>query len=162
MGGPIGLALRRAGVAVSEGCGGIAPAVTLAGACAGGCTGVIMAKASARTVDRLPDRLRTFAVAMVASAVVAMLVYGWVPGLATTVALGFAHVFANAVSRPPLLAALANVPDDVRGAVLGLNVTSASFGWLGAAEQRGVLPVRRTGASRMRRRQGARAACRHR
>jgi len=273
IGGPIGLALCMAGVAVSEGYGGIALAVTLAGACAGGFTGVIMAEASARTVDRqrgralgwvmagqslslllgvplaawiggfigwrgvslgvgaiaiiaaaglfattrrpaeapglrpaarpslrgamrgpvlrllamgvaervcyglsviyfaaflqtsyglgpaqvaiplavialgnilgtvvggqladrLPDRLSTFAVAMVASAAVALLLYGWVPGLATTVALGFAYVFANAVSRPPLMAALANVPDDVRGTVLGLNVTSASFGWLGAA-----------------------------
>ena len=31
------------------------------------------------------------------------------------------------------MAAMANVPDEVRGTVLGLNVTSASFGWLGAA-----------------------------
>jgi predicted MFS family arabinose efflux permease len=31
------------------------------------------------------------------------------------------------------MAALANVPDEVRGTVLGLNVTSASFGWLGAS-----------------------------
>jgi predicted MFS family arabinose efflux permease len=31
------------------------------------------------------------------------------------------------------MASLANVPDEVRGTVLGLNVTSASVGWLGAA-----------------------------
>jgi hypothetical protein len=31
------------------------------------------------------------------------------------------------------MASLADVPDEVRGTVLGLNVTSASFGWLGAA-----------------------------
>jgi hypothetical protein len=35
------------------------------------------------------------------------------------------------------MAALANVPDEVRGTVLGLNVTSASFGWLGAAAHGG-------------------------
>ena len=273
VGGPIGLALCMAGVAVSDGYAGIAVAVTLAGACAGGFTGVIMAEASARTVDRqrgralgwvmagqslslllgvplaawiggfigwrgvslgvgaiatvaamglfattrrpagapamrpaarpslrgamqgpvlrllamgvaervcyglsviyfaaflqtsyglgpaqvaiplaiialgnilgtvvggqladrMSDRPRIFAVAMLASALVALLLYGWVPGLVPTVALGFTYVFANAVSRPPLMAALANVPEDVRGTVLGLNVTSASFGWLGAA-----------------------------
>ena len=47
--------------------------------------------------------------------------------------LGFLYVFINALARPSLMAALANVPDSVRGTVLGLNVTSASFGWLGAA-----------------------------
>jgi predicted MFS family arabinose efflux permease len=49
------------------------------------------------------------------------------------VALGFAYVFVNAIARPSLMAALADVPDGVRGTVLGLNVTSASLGWLGAA-----------------------------
>jgi predicted MFS family arabinose efflux permease len=83
--------------------------------------------------DRLPNRLRTYAIAMLGSAVVALALYGWTPGLAGTVALGFAYVFVNAISRPCLMAALANVPEEVRGTVLGLNVTSASFGWLGAA-----------------------------
>jgi len=31
------------------------------------------------------------------------------------------------------MAALANVPNEIRGTVLGLNITAASFGWLGAA-----------------------------
>ncbi|WP_137125646.1 MFS transporter [Roseomonas sp. HF4] len=83
--------------------------------------------------DRLPNRLRTYAAAMLGSAVVALALYGWTPGLVVTVALGFAYVFVNAISRPCLMAALANVPEEVRGTVLGLNVTSASFGWLGAA-----------------------------
>lgn len=83
--------------------------------------------------DRLPNRLRTFAAAMMLSAVIALALYAWVPGLVVTVALGFAYVFVNAIARPCLMAALANVPDGIRGTVLGLNVTSASFGWLGAA-----------------------------
>lgn len=83
--------------------------------------------------DRLPNRLRTFAGAMIGSAMVALALYGWTPGLAATVGLGFAYVFVNAIARPCLMAALANVPDGIRGTVLGLNVTSASFGWLGAA-----------------------------
>jgi len=83
--------------------------------------------------DRLSNRLLTFAGAMFASAGAALALFGWTGGLAGSVALGFGYVLVNAIARPSLMAALANVPDEVRGAVLGLNVTSASVGWLGAA-----------------------------
>jgi predicted MFS family arabinose efflux permease len=83
--------------------------------------------------DRLPDREHSFAAAMLGAALLALPLFGWTPGVAGSVALGFAYVFVNAIARPSLMAALANVPDAVRGTVLGLNVTSASFGWLGAA-----------------------------
>jgi len=84
--------------------------------------------------DRLPNRLLTFAGAMFGSGVVALALFGWTgAGLAGSVALGFGYVFVNAIARPSLMAALANVPDEVRGTVLGFNVTSASVGWLGAA-----------------------------
>jgi MFS transporter, DHA1 family, inner membrane transport protein len=83
--------------------------------------------------DRLPNRLLTFAGAMFASAGASLALFGWTDGLAGSVALGFGYVLINAVARPSLMAALANVPDEVRGTVLGLNVTSASVGWLGAA-----------------------------
>jgi MFS transporter, DHA1 family, inner membrane transport protein len=83
--------------------------------------------------DRLPNRLLTFAGAMLASSGAALALFGWTGGLAGSVALGFGYVLVNAIARPSLMAALANVPDEVRGAVLGLNVTSASVGWLGAA-----------------------------
>ena len=86
-----------------------------------------------QAADRLPDRLRTFAAAMLASALAALALFLWTPGLEGTVALGFLYVFLNAIARPSLMAALANVPDEVRGTVLGLNVSSASIGWLGAA-----------------------------
>lgn len=82
--------------------------------------------------DRLPSRRHVFAGAMVGSAVIALVLYTWTPGLFATVAMGFAYIFANATARPSLMASLADVPDEVRGTVLGLNVTSASFGWLGA------------------------------
>ena len=36
-------------------------------------------------------------------------------------------------NRPSYIAALASVPDSVRGTVLGLNGASASVGWVGAA-----------------------------
>jgi predicted MFS family arabinose efflux permease len=51
----------------------------------------------------------------------------------TSVALGFGYVFCNAIARPSLMASLSDVPEYVRGTVMGLNVTSNSIGWLGAA-----------------------------
>jgi predicted MFS family arabinose efflux permease len=83
--------------------------------------------------DRLPNRLRTFAVAMFGASAIALPLFGWTPGLAASVALASLYVFVNAVARPSLMAALANVPNEIRGTVLGLNITSAAFGWLGAA-----------------------------
>jgi MFS transporter, DHA1 family, inner membrane transport protein len=70
---------------------------------------------------------------MIGSAVVALPLFTWTGSLAGTVALAFGYVFVNAIARPSLMAALANVPNEVRGTVLGLNITAASFGWLGAA-----------------------------
>jgi DHA1 family inner membrane transport protein len=49
------------------------------------------------------------------------------------VAVGFVYVLLNALGRPSYMASLASVPEDVRGTVLGLNGTSASVGWIGAA-----------------------------
>ena len=57
----------------------------------------------------------------------------WHPGVAVSVALGFAYSLANSAGRPALMATLSEVPAGVRGAVLGLNVTMSSVGWLGAA-----------------------------
>ncbi|MDB5314644.1 MAG: transporter [Rhodospirillales bacterium] len=83
--------------------------------------------------DRLPNRLLIFASAMASSALLALPLFGWTVSLEVSVALGFAYVLMNALARPSLMASLASVPEEVRGTVLGLNVTSASFGWLGAA-----------------------------
>jgi MFS transporter, DHA1 family, inner membrane transport protein len=83
--------------------------------------------------DRLPNRMLTFAGAMFGSAAVALPLFAWTSSLTGSVGLAFSYVFINAIARPSLMAALANVPSDIRGTVLGLNVTSASFGWLGAA-----------------------------
>ena len=94
-----------------------------------------------QAADRLADRARTFAVAMIASGGAAMVLFGWTPGLPGTVALGFVYATCSAMSRPSLMASLANVPEDVRGTVLGLNVTAASLGWLGAASLGGWIMV---------------------
>lgn len=83
--------------------------------------------------DRLPNRLAIFAAAMLASAVAALALFGWQRDVQTSVALGFVYVFCNAIARPSLMASLSDVPEQVRGTVMGLNVTSNSIGWLGAA-----------------------------
>ena len=74
-----------------------------------------------------------FAVAMALSAAAALVLFLWHPSLEVSVALGFVYVLLNALGRPSYMAALASVPEDVRGTVLGLNGTTASIGWVGAA-----------------------------
>lgn len=83
--------------------------------------------------DRVRDRLLTFAVAMALSGAAALVLFLWHPSPEVSVALGFVYVLLNAIGRPSYMAALAAVPEDVRGTVLGLNGTSASVGWIGAA-----------------------------
>ena len=83
--------------------------------------------------DKLPSRRVNMVWGMLASAVAALPLFLWTPNLSTSLLLGFVYVFVTALPRPSLMAALARVPDAVRGTVLGLNVTSASFGWLFAA-----------------------------
>ena len=83
--------------------------------------------------DRLTNRLAIFAAAMLASGVAALMLFGWQQNVQTSVALGFGYVFCNAIARPSLMASLSDVPEHVRGTVMGLNVTSNSLGWLGAA-----------------------------
>jgi DHA1 family inner membrane transport protein len=83
--------------------------------------------------DRLANRLGIFATGMVGSGVAALALFGWQADLATSVALGFGYVFCNAIARPSLMASLTDVPEHVRGTVMGMNVTCSSIGWLGAA-----------------------------
>ena len=80
--------------------------------------------------DRLGNRPRTYAMAMVASGAAALALFGWQSSVTASVGLGFAYVFLNAIARPAMLASLAEVPDHVRGTVMGLNVTCSSIGWM--------------------------------
>ena len=89
--------------------------------------------------DKLPNRRLTFAVAMVLSAGSALALFGWTPGMEITVGLGFVYVFFNALARPSMMASLADVPESVRGTVMGLHVTGASVGWLGASGLGGIM-----------------------
>jgi MFS transporter, DHA1 family, inner membrane transport protein len=83
--------------------------------------------------DRLPDRFAIFGAALLVSGIAAIALFGWRTDAQTSVALGFAYVFFNAIARPSLMASLSSVPEHVRGTVMGLNVAANSIGWLGAA-----------------------------
>ncbi len=83
--------------------------------------------------DKLRERLITFAVFMVASGAAALVLFWWHPDPETSVALGFIYVLLNALGRPSLMASYAEVPESVRGTVMGLSGASASVGWVGAA-----------------------------
>jgi len=83
--------------------------------------------------DKLPNRLMIYAVAMVTSGIASLALFGWRESVTMSVALGFLYVFLNAIARPAMMAALAQVPPHVRGTVMGWNVTCSSIGWMGAA-----------------------------
>lgn len=107
-----------------------AVALPLAGFAIGNVVGTFV---GGQIADRLPFRRINFAVALVFAGIVAIPWFLWQPGVSVTVTLGIVFAFFNAVGRPSLLAALADVPADVRGAVMGLNSSIASIGWLTAA-----------------------------
>jgi DHA1 family inner membrane transport protein len=83
--------------------------------------------------DKLSNRLMIYAVAMVTSGIASLALFGWRESVTMSVALGFVYVFLNAIARPAMMAALAQVPPGVRGTVMGWNVTCSSIGWMGAA-----------------------------
>ena len=83
--------------------------------------------------DRVVARPLVFTVTSTVTGVLGLPLMLWHPGVTVSVALGFAYSLANAAGRPALMATLADVPGEVRGAILGLNVTMSSVGWLGAA-----------------------------
>jgi DHA1 family inner membrane transport protein len=95
-----------------------------------------------QVADRLPARPLSYAATALATGLLALPLLAWRPGLGPSIGLGFAYALANAAGRPPLVAALSDVPAEVRGAVLGLNITSASVGWLGATALGGWIVTR--------------------
>jgi predicted MFS family arabinose efflux permease len=92
--------------------------------------------------DRVQARPLAFAAAATATAVLALPLMLWRPGVGWSVALGFAYSLANAAGRPALMATLSEVPAEVRGAILGLNVSMSSIGWLAATAVGGWLVAR--------------------
>jgi MFS transporter, DHA1 family, inner membrane transport protein len=83
--------------------------------------------------DRFSRRMLLFAVSLILTGTLVIPLLAWPGALATSVILGFGYSFCNALGRPSFVAALSEVPSEVRGAVLGFNITMASIGWLIAA-----------------------------
>ncbi|MFM8991889.1 MAG: MFS transporter [Alphaproteobacteria bacterium] len=83
--------------------------------------------------DRVADRPLAFAASCAGTALLALLLFAWDPGLAPGVALGFLYSYVNALGRPSLMAVLGSAPRETRGALLGFNITCASVGWISAA-----------------------------
>jgi DHA1 family inner membrane transport protein len=86
--------------------------------------------AGGRIADRTRFRGRVFAIGSALTAALALPTFIWQPGLMVSVGLGFAYSLANAAGRPSLMATLAEMPSELRGALFGLNITMASIGWL--------------------------------
>lgn len=95
--------------------------------------------AGGRIADQLPQRERSFALSSLATGVLAVLLFAFDLGLWGAVWLGFAYAFVNALGRPAIVAVLSEVSREKRGAILGLNITCASVGWITAAAVGGVL-----------------------
>ena len=83
---------------------------------------------------RLGDRYQAHgliaALSLLATGLAALPLLLWQPGAWASIALGFGYTLLNSVGRPILLTALSAVSGEARGAILGLNITGASFGWL--------------------------------
>ena len=102
-------------------------AIGLAPIAAGNFVGNIL---GGRLADRFAARDLVFALALAATGLLALPALQWTPGILVSVALGFAYNLLNAIGRPVLLTALSGVTQEARGALLGLNITAGSFGWL--------------------------------
>lgn len=82
--------------------------------------------------DRLRSRTALAALSLFVTGLLALPLLLWQPGLWISVALGFVYTVSNAIGRPSLMAATSEVSNEARGALMGLNMTFASFGWLGS------------------------------
>jgi len=82
--------------------------------------------------DRLHSRTALASLSLAATGVLAVPLLLWQPGLVISIGLGFAYTAVNAIGRPALLASTSEVSSQARGALLGVNMTFASMGWLGS------------------------------
>ena len=83
--------------------------------------------------DRFPRRMMLFAVSLIVTGALVIPLLAWPGALSVSVVLGFCYSFFNALGRPSYVAALSEVPNEVRGTVLSFNITMASVGSLIAA-----------------------------
>jgi len=89
--------------------------------------------------DRLPSRHLLAAASLLVSGSLAVPLLVWGPSVQVSIGLGFAYTLVNAVCRPALLAVVSDVSNEARGAVLGLNITFSSLGWIASTAVGGVI-----------------------
>ena len=89
--------------------------------------------------DRVGSRQLLAGASLLGTAILALPLLLWQPGLAISVGLGLAFTMANALGRPAILAAISDVSSESTGALLGINTAFASIGWLTAAGVGGML-----------------------
>jgi DHA1 family inner membrane transport protein len=92
-----------------------------------------------RLADAWADRAMLYALSALGTGGVAVALFVPAQGVVMAVALGVAYGLVNGVSRPALISLLSSTPPDVRGTVLGINITCASIGWVTSAIAGGAL-----------------------
>jgi DHA1 family inner membrane transport protein len=93
----------------------------------------------AHLADRISAKMPVAAGSLLVTAVLAIFLLATTPGLVVSTLLGIAYSFVNAVARPTFLAVISEVSPDARGALMGLNMSFSSFGWLSASAIGGML-----------------------
>ena len=92
-----------------------------------------------RMADGVGDRAMLFAVTSVGTGAVGVALFAGAPGLVAAAAWATLYGLVNGLSRPALISLLGSVPAEVRGTVLGINITCASVGWVTSAVVGGML-----------------------
>jgi DHA1 family inner membrane transport protein len=83
-----------------------------------------------RIADRFRARPLVFAVTSTFTGLLGLPALLWHHSVGVSVALGCIYTLVNAVGRLLLLTSLSEVSGEARGAVMGLNITGSSVGWL--------------------------------
>ena len=92
-----------------------------------------------RMADAVPDRRALYAVSAVGTGAVAIALFVAAPGAIAAIGLATLYGLVNGISRPALISLLSGVPAEIRGTVLGINITCASVGWVSSAIVGGML-----------------------
>ena len=92
-----------------------------------------------RLSDAVRDRAALYAVTAIGTGVVAVALFVMAPAVVPAIALATLYGLVNGMSRPALISLLGSVPAEVRGTVLGINITCASVGWVTSAVVGGML-----------------------
>jgi DHA1 family inner membrane transport protein len=89
--------------------------------------------------DRVPAPHVVLAISLIGAGALALPILSWAPSVPISIALGFVYTLVNATGRPAVLTILSGVSNEARGAVLGLNITFSSLGWVSATALGGMI-----------------------